>query len=538
MLSYCTLNLWYDFTNVPCKLQASIYHCSSSTFRYQSYNYHVPIADLVRCVIGSRDSALHDVVSVFNSVDIIFGHGCTAITYILTCNRIAGFADFIMSEPLSSFERFLQQYPNANFNSVVKLKKLTRAEIVKYTGKKQKKQRRYKPAKKFRKDKNITVQKEVTSVHPNVVIPSVITTEQTVEKKGMESIETVQKEVTSVHPNVVIPSEITTEQTVENKEMESKETVQKEEKTSVQPYVLIPTRLIKQEIENDSYMDNETQSMNNMSNLPNDFFPNVVIKQEAEDDGYENNYNVEQDNDNMFDPSNVFIPNIFDPEMQNDNMENYMPITAQENMFGLSNNFTPNFIYEQELTGIHMGNFIPQGNLFDPSNNIIPNMINGQAYQNSDNVGINIPQTNQNMSSRPDGFRPLIIKEENRNYDFVDEYVAQDDMYDPSNNLIPKTIDGQGIKNNNFVDEYIAQDNMYDSSNNLIPKTISRQGIQNNDNVGINIPKKNENTPSSSNGNVPKITIKQEILDDGNIEINTDVLKPSADQEYEDETPW
>ncbi|XP_050062527.1 uncharacterized protein LOC114131719 isoform X2 [Aphis gossypii] len=417
-----------------------------------------------------------------------------------------------MSEPLSSFERFLQQYPNANFNSVVKLKKLTRAEIAKYTGKKQKKQRRYKPAKKFRKDKNITVQKEVTSVtltHPNVVIPSEITTEQTEENKEMESKETVQKEVTSVtltHPNVVIPSEITTEQTEENKEMESKETVQKEETTSVQPYVLIPTRLIKQEIVNDSYMDNETQSMNNMSNLPNDFFPNVVIKQEAEDDGYENNYNVEQDNENMFDPSNAFIPNIFDPEMQNDNMENYMPITAQENMFGLSNNFTPNFIYEQELTGIHMGTFIPQGNLFDPSNNIIPNMINGQAYQNSDNVGINIPQTNQNMSSRPAGFRPLIIKEENRNYDFVDEYIAQDDMYDPSNNLIPKTINGQGI--------------------------------QNNDNVGINIPKKNENTPSSSNGNVPKIIIKQEILDDGNIEINTDVLKPSADQGYEDETPW
>jgi len=27
------------------------------------------------------------------------------------------------------------------------------------------------------------------------------------------------------------------------------------------------------------------------------------------------------------------------------------------------------------------------------------------------------------MSSRPDGFRPLIIKEENRNYDFVDEFM-------------------------------------------------------------------------------------------------------------------
>ncbi|KAE9521630.1 hypothetical protein AGLY_017998 [Aphis glycines] len=32
MLSYCTLNLWCDLTNVPCKLQASIYHCSGFTF--------------------------------------------------------------------------------------------------------------------------------------------------------------------------------------------------------------------------------------------------------------------------------------------------------------------------------------------------------------------------------------------------------------------------------------------------------------------------------------------------------------------------
>jgi len=37
-----------------------------------------------------------------------------------------------------------------------------------------------------------------------------------------------------------------------------------------------------------------TQSMDNMSNLPNDYFPNLIIKQEVEDedDGYVNNYNV------------------------------------------------------------------------------------------------------------------------------------------------------------------------------------------------------------------------------------------------------
>jgi len=32
ILSYCTLHLWSDCTNVPYKLQALIYHCSRPTF--------------------------------------------------------------------------------------------------------------------------------------------------------------------------------------------------------------------------------------------------------------------------------------------------------------------------------------------------------------------------------------------------------------------------------------------------------------------------------------------------------------------------
>jgi len=88
----------------------------------------------------------------------------------------------------------------------------------------------------------------------------------------------------------------------------------------------------------------------------------------------------EQENDNMFDPSNSFIPGIFNREMQNDNMENYMHITyvnvellllyyhclyyksffllywfsAQENMFGQSNNFIPSFNYGQEYNTVNM----------------------------------------------------------------------------------------------------------------------------------------------------------------------------------------
>ncbi|CAH1726798.1 unnamed protein product [Aphis gossypii] len=55
MLSYCTLNLWYDFTNVPCKLQASIYHCSLFRFFvYQSVSYssHNIIVILLAVAVG------------------------------------------------------------------------------------------------------------------------------------------------------------------------------------------------------------------------------------------------------------------------------------------------------------------------------------------------------------------------------------------------------------------------------------------------------------------------------------------------------
>jgi len=90
----------------------------------------------------------------------------------------------------------------------------------------------------------------------------------------------------------------------------------------------------------------------------------------------------EEEDDNIFDDSsNNFIPGIFNREMQNDNMENYMHITyvnvellllyfhclyyksffllywfsAQGNMFGQSNNyFIPNFNYGQEHNVVNM----------------------------------------------------------------------------------------------------------------------------------------------------------------------------------------
>ncbi|KAE9533842.1 hypothetical protein AGLY_008921 [Aphis glycines] len=490
---------------------------------------------------------------MFDSVDIIdyceYGifipsNRCGAVTFILilgVSNNIlcplTKLVDFIMSEPLV----------------VVELKKLTPAEITKFTSKKQKKQRKYKPNKKLRIEKNISVQKQESSVKSNEVIPSEMTIEQTVdenngmdesvpkqdssvesdedipnemtieqtvdenngmdesvpkqdssvesdedipnemtieqtvdenngmdesvpkqdslvesdedipnemtieqtvdENNGMdESVpkqdssvesdedipnemtieqtvdenngmdENVQKQVSSVESDEAIPNEMTIEQTVENNEMESIESVQREE-TSIHPNKLISCVNIKQEMHNNDYMmDNGTQSMDNMPNVSNDFDPNIVIKQEVEDEdhGYATNYNdVEEEDDNMFDDSsNNFIPGIFNREMQNDNMGNYMHITAQGNMFGQSNNFIPNFNYGHGHNVVNMRMVLPHY-MYNTNGEILP-----VAFHNNDNEWINH---------------------------------AQGHMYDPSNHLIPNIIHRPGCFHNN---DYVGN-NMY-----------------------------------------------------------------------------
>ncbi|XP_050063531.1 putative mediator of RNA polymerase II transcription subunit 26 isoform X1 [Aphis gossypii] len=286
--------------------------------------------------------------------------------------------------------------------------KPTQAQIAKFINKKQKKQRKYKSKKKLRIEKNIRVQKQESSIQSNEVIPSEMTIEQTVdENNGMD------------------------------------ESVQKEE-TPIQPIKLISCVNIKQEMHNNDYMmDNGTQSMDNMSNVSNDFDPNIVIKQEVEDEdhGYTTNYNdVEEEDDNMFDDSsNNFIPGIFNREMQNDNMGNYMHIPAQGNMFGQSNNFIPNFNYGQGHNVVNMkmvlphymynsnGEILPvtfhnndnewinnaQGDMYNPSNNLIPNIVHGQGFQNNDYVGNNISYQNGFITSSSNGYVPYIpIKQE------------------------------------------------------------------------------------------------------------------------------
>ncbi|KAE9533287.1 hypothetical protein AGLY_009328 [Aphis glycines] len=427
---------------------------------------------------------------------------------------------------------------------VVELKKLTPAEITKYTSKKQKKQRKYKSKKKLRIEKNISVQKQESSIQSNEVIPSEMTIEQTVdENNGMDK--SVQKQESSIQSNEVIPSELTIEQTVENNEMESIESVQKQEssiqsnevipsemtieqtvdenngmdesvqkeETLIQSIKLIPCVNIKQEMHNNDYMmDNGTQFMDNMSNVSNDFDPNIVIKQEVEDEdhGYTTNYNdVEEEDDNMFeDSSNNFIPGIFNREMQNDNMGNYMHITSQGNMFGQSNNFISNFNYGQEHNVVNMrmvlphymyntnGEILPvafhnndnewinhaQGHMYDPSNHLIPNIIHRPGcFHNNDYVGNNISQANHNMPGTSYDLAPVRIKQENHNYDDMNN-IAQGDMYDPSNNLIPNIVHGQGFQNNDYVGNNILYQNGY--------------------------------IPSSLNGYVPYIPIKQEVLEE------------------------
>ncbi|KAE9545628.1 hypothetical protein AGLY_001171 [Aphis glycines] len=53
ILSYCTLNLWYDCTNVPYKLQALIYQCSHPTFISELVN---PSYDYARSILLCRQS--------------------------------------------------------------------------------------------------------------------------------------------------------------------------------------------------------------------------------------------------------------------------------------------------------------------------------------------------------------------------------------------------------------------------------------------------------------------------------------------------
>ncbi|KAE9533917.1 hypothetical protein AGLY_008996 [Aphis glycines] len=346
----------------------------------------------------------------------------------------------------------------------------------------------------------LSVRKQDSSVESDEDIPNEMTIEQTVdENNGMD--ENVQKQVSSVESDEAIPNEMTIEQTVENNEMESIESVQREE-TSIHPNKLISCVNIKQEMHNNDYMmDNGTQSMDNMPNVSNDFDPNIVIKQEVEDEdhGYATNYNdVEEEDDNMFDDSsNNFIPGIFNREMQNDNMGNFMHITAQGNMFGQSNNFIPNFNYGHGHNVVNMrmvlphymyntnGEILPvafhnndnewinhaQGHMYDPSNHLIPNIMHGQGFQNNDYVGNTISQANHNMPGTSYDLAPVRIKQENHNYDDMNN-IAQGHMYDPSNNLIPNIIHEQGFQNNDYVGNNISYQNEYipSSSNGYIVK--------------------------------------------------------------------
>ncbi|XP_025191829.1 uncharacterized protein LOC112592066 [Melanaphis sacchari] len=396
------------------------------------------------------------------------------------------------------------------YNSYVLLKRLTEEEIEKHTGKKQKKENTSNEdiASKIIEQENgndgnmkndKTQEKENKTIIPSNEFDSNMVIKQEAINDGNMEIDEAQE-----NENNSIPNMMTENVKSENIDGNMKNLAAQEHNPQGPSNYYIPDNIkIKQELEDNTAYLLRTQEMGNMPNLTNDFMT-VPIKQENEEDddeeGYLFNYNVNYDDMDTFDPSNNLITATeFDQELQGySNMETNV---AQGNVFIPSNNYIPGMEYGQAVQNDgNMGINVAQENVFIPSNNYIPGMEYGQAVQNDGNVGIYIPQGHENMPSTSKSFVPIKIKQEFHTQSYMEPtYATQGNMFDPSNNFIPNVANGQK-------------------------------------NMRMKIPENQGNRAIPSNGNVP-IFIKQEIFDDGNIEIFTDVLKPLADQEDEDETP-
>ncbi|KAL4154512.1 hypothetical protein QTP88_000372 [Uroleucon formosanum] len=158
---------------------------------------------------------------------------------------------------------------------------------------------------------------------------------------------------------------------------------------------------------------------------------------------------------------------------------------------------------------------VADNNMYVEPNNFRPNM-NVQQYD---------MDTTEGNDNSTNGYIPnLIIKQE-----------VQDDGY----NIYTSQVAGsslmikQEITDDSYNQSYVTQgnDNMYDE---YIPNILVNEPTQN---FGMQS-YINPETSNITNGSNSHVIIKQEILDEGNIETYTAVLRPSADQEYEDGGPW